>query len=316
MTPVVKPLAERAVSAATPVVKAGADYVGRAAGPIVSDAASKVSGAASGAANSAGAAIKAQGIDVEPAVSIVGKAAGAVGAAASSVLPSVDDVTGFLTTASPTELAEVAGGAAAIYLLSPVLLGVLGGVLRGYAGSTRPVEAYDLVTSGKCVIVDIRADTGRGEIKVPRGKVLSIPREKLSGSFAGDVEANLTALKVASLKGVKKGTKVLILDANGGGDATKVAKALASQGFGKTFVVQVASTAGPTRVSPSTAKRSLRLTSTRLHDSIWAHLLAKKRLPQAHRQGEAQRLSRGREDALPITLVHDYQYHRSSAACQ
>ena len=168
----------------------------------------------------------------------MGKAAGAVGAAASSVLPSVDDVTGFLTTASPTELAEVAGGAAAIYLLSPVLLGVLGGVLRGYAGSTRPVEAYDLVTSGKCVIVDIRADTGRGEIKVPRGKVLSIPSEKLSGSFAGDVEANLTALKVASLKGVKKGTKVLILDANGGGDATKVAKALASQGFGKTFVVQ------------------------------------------------------------------------------
>ena len=40
MTPVVKPLAERAVSAATPVVKAGADYAGRAAGPIVSDAAS------------------------------------------------------------------------------------------------------------------------------------------------------------------------------------------------------------------------------------------------------------------------------------
>ena len=238
MTPVVKPLAERAVSAATPVVKAGVVGAGRAAGPIVSDAASKVSGAGCGAANSAGAAIKAQGIDVEPAVGIVGKAAGAVGAAASSVLPSVDDVTGFLTTASPTELAEVAGGAAAIYLLSPVLLGVLGGVLRGYAGSTRPVEAYDLVTSGKCVIVDIRADTGRGEIKVPRGKVLSIPREKLSGSFAGDVEANLTALKVASLKGVKKGTKVLILDANGGGDATKVAKALASQGFGKTFVVQ------------------------------------------------------------------------------
>ena len=143
-----------------------------------------------------------------------------------------------LCRADLAELAEVAGGAAAIYLLSPVLLGVLGGVLRGYAGSTRPVEAYDLVTSGKCVIVDIRADTGRGEIKVPRGKVLSIPREKLSGSFAGDVEANLTALKVASLKGVKKGTKVLILDANGGGDATKVAKALASQGFGKTFVVQ------------------------------------------------------------------------------
>ena len=131
-------------------------------------------------------------------------------------------------------------GAVALYLLSPALLGAFGGVLRGYAGSVRPVEAYDAVTSGKCVIVDIRQDTGRGEIKVPRGKVLSIPREKLSGNFKnmGDVEANLTALKVASLKGVKRGTKVLILDNNGGSDATKVAKALAAQGFGKAFVVQ------------------------------------------------------------------------------
>ena len=48
MTPVVKPLAERAVEAATPVVKAGADYAGRAAGPIVQYAASKVSAAGAG----------------------------------------------------------------------------------------------------------------------------------------------------------------------------------------------------------------------------------------------------------------------------
>ena len=166
--------------------------------------------------------------------------AGIIAGAASSVLPTVDDVAGFLSDATPTELAEVGAGAVALYLLSPALLGALGGVLRGYAGSVRPVEAYDAVTSGKCVIVDIRQDTGRGEIKVPRGKVLAIPREKLSGNFKnmGDVEANLTALKVASLKGVKRGTKVLILDNNGGSDATKVAKALAAQGFGKAFVVQ------------------------------------------------------------------------------
>ena len=93
------------------------------------------------------------------------------------------------------------------------------------------------MTSGKCVIVDIRRDTGRGRSRSPR-KVLSIPA-KLSGNFKnmGDVEAN-SALKVASLKGVKRGTKVLILDNNGGSDATKVAKALAAQGFGKAFVVQ------------------------------------------------------------------------------
>ena len=240
MTPVVKPIAERAVEAAAPVVKAGVDYAGRAAGPIVSDAASKVSGAAGSAASAAGDAIKARGFDVEPVAGVVGKGVSAVAGAASSVLPSVDDVTGFLTTATPTELAEVAGGALAVYLLSPAILGAFAGVLRGYAGSVRPVEAYDSVTSGKCVIVDIRQDTARGEIKVPRGKVLAIPREKLSGNFKnmGDVEANLTALKVASLKGVRRGTKVLILDNNGGSDATKVAKALAAQGFGKAFVVQ------------------------------------------------------------------------------
>ena len=37
---------------------------------------------------------------------------------------------------------------------------------------------------------------------------------------------------------MKRGSKVLILDNNGGSDATKVAKALAAQGFGKAFVVQ------------------------------------------------------------------------------
>ena len=240
VTPVVKPIAERAVEAATPVVKAGADYAGRAAGPIVSEATSKVAGAGASAVGAAGDAIKAKGIDVEPVAGVVGKAATVVAGAASSVLPTVDDVAGFLSDATPTELAEVGAGAVALYLLSPALLGVLGGILRGYAGSVRPVEAYDAVTSGKCVIVDIRQDTGRGEIKVPRGKVLAIPREKLSGNFKnmGDVEANLTALKVASLKGVKRGSKVLILDNNGGSDATKVAKALAAQGFGKAFVVQ------------------------------------------------------------------------------
>ena len=43
---------------------------------------------------------------------------------------------------------------------------------------------------------------------------------------------------MASLKGVKRGTKVLVLDNNGRGDATKVAKALGAQGFGKVFVVE------------------------------------------------------------------------------
>jgi 3-mercaptopyruvate sulfurtransferase SseA len=53
----------------------------------------------------------------------------------------------------------------------------------------------------------------------------------------GDVESNLTALKMASLKGIKKSTKVLILDVNGG-EGPKLAKSLAQQGFGKVFVIE------------------------------------------------------------------------------
>ena len=67
-----------------------------------------------------------------------------------------------------------------------------------------------------------------------------MPREKLSGNFKnmGDVEATLTATKIASLKGVKRSTKVFVLDANGRGDGPKVAKALGAQGFGRVFVVE------------------------------------------------------------------------------
>jgi len=61
------------------------------------------------------------------------------------------------------------------------------------------------------------------------------------------------------LKGVKKGTKVLMLDANGG-DAAKVAKALATQGFGKVYVIQGVGPGGcclprhPTHCEPSSVK--------------------------------------------------------------
>jgi len=70
------------------------------------------------------------------------------------------------------------------------------------------MRRYDEVLSGgNIVVVDVRreSETSRGDIEFPRraaNKVLSVPREKLSGNFnnMGDVEANLTALKVAGLK--------------------------------------------------------------------------------------------------------------------
>ena len=206
-----------------------------------------MTGAAGQAISGVEGAIKAKGIDVEPVAGVVGKAgAAATDFASSSIAPAITDFGDFLSTASPTELAEVAFVAGGAYLLAPALLGAVGGVIRGYAGSIRPVEAYDEVLSGgNIVVVDVRSeqDAERGQPAFPRraaNKLVSVPREKLQGNFKnmGDVEATLTATKVASLKGVKRGTKVLVLDNNGRGDATKVAKALGAQGFGKVFVVE------------------------------------------------------------------------------
>ena len=189
--------------------------------------------------------IRDRGIDIQPAESAVSQAAGLVVDAATGLAPLASKFADFLTTASPTDLVEVGAGAGAAYLLAPLLLKAAAASARGYAGSIRPVEAYDAVLSGgKIVVVDVRRDNevSRGEIEFPRryaNKVLTVPREKLSGNFKnmGDVESNLTALKMASLKGIKKSTKVLILDANGG-EAPKLAKALAAQGFGKVFVIK------------------------------------------------------------------------------
>lgn len=244
---VAAPVVERAAVAAKPIGEAGLRYAERTVGPVANDAASKVTGAAGQAISGVEGAIKAKGIDVEPVAGVVGKA-GAVAAdfASSSVAPAITDFGDFLSTASPTELVEVAAVAGGAYLLAPALLGVVGGAIRGYAGFVRPVEAYDEVLSGgNIVVVDVRSelDAERGTPLFPRraaNKYKSVPREKLQGNFKnmGEVEATLTATKVASLKGVKRGTKVLVLDNNGRGDATKVAKALGAQGFGKVFVVE------------------------------------------------------------------------------
>ena len=47
----------------------------------------------------------------------------------------------------------------------------------------------------------------------------------------------MTVLEIASLKRVGKGTKLLILDSNGGG-AKDIAKGLSARGFRNVFVIQ------------------------------------------------------------------------------
>lgn len=243
---VAAPVVSRAAEAARPVADAGFKYVERTAGPIANDLAGKAAQTASGAAATASDSIKARGIDLDPAAGAAKTAAGYAADKAADLAPSVASFGDFLQTATPVELVQTAGAAGALYLLAPAALGAVASAARGYAGSIRPVEAYDeALSGGNVVVVDVRseADASRGALEFPRraaGRVVSVPREKLSGNFKnmGDVEATLTATKIASLKGVKRSTKVFVLDANGRGDGPKVAKALGAQGFGRVFVVE------------------------------------------------------------------------------
>lgn len=126
VTPVVKPFAERVVSAATPLGEAAGKYAERTILPVAAQGAKAAEGVAGQALTSAGTAIKAQGIDIEPAQGALASAASFVVDAASGAAPALSDFADFLTTASPTDLVEVAVGAAAVYFLTPVLLKVWG----------------------------------------------------------------------------------------------------------------------------------------------------------------------------------------------
>ena len=240
------PLARRALEAARPVADAGVKYVERAAGPIANEIVGKASEAASGAVNGAGAAIKAKGIDLDPAAGAAKRVAAFAIDQVNELTPTLTGFGDFLSTATPVELVQTAGVAGALFVSAPSVFGALATVARGYAGCIRPVEAYDeVLTGGNIVVIDVRSekDQSRGLLEFPRrasNKVISVPREKLSGNFKnmGDVEWTLTATKIASLKGVKKSTKVLIVDSNGKGDAPRVAKALGGQGFGRVYVVE------------------------------------------------------------------------------
>lgn len=243
---VAKPFAEKAVDAAAPLLDATGKYAERTVAPLAGEAIKTAGSAAAGVAGSAANAIKSRGIDVEPVAGAAGAAGKLAGDfATTTAAPALEKFGDYLSTASPTDLAELGAGVLAAYFIAPALLGVVASSARGYAGSVRPVEAYDDVLNKKnVVVVDVRRENEveRGEIDFPRraaSRVLQVPREQLRGNFKNSsaVDANLTALKVANLKGVKRGTKVYLLDANGG-DAPKVAKALTAQGFGKVYVIQ------------------------------------------------------------------------------
>ena len=97
-------------------------------------------------------------------------------------------------------------------------------IARGYRGDLRPIEAYDMLLSENAVLVDTRGS--EVTVQLPGGankRVLVCGIEK-SGAFSNAAAGKVAALKIASLRGVSRGKKVILLDQNGGS-----AKALAKE---------------------------------------------------------------------------------------
>ena len=223
--PVVTPYAERALQAAKPLGEAAGGLANKYVAPVASDVVNKASSTAAGAVSQATGALKQQGVDVKPVVSVVestGKSA------VDAALPVGKQALDYLSTASAGELGLLAIGTYVAYLTLPGLLGVFAGIARGYAGDCNALEAYEMVLSGNTNIIDLRSegDKARSGPNPPKGRVLEVDAKGES--------VEVTALKVSSMNGVGKGKKYIII----GGNSKGFAKALNNKGFGKVFVLK------------------------------------------------------------------------------
>ena len=118
--PVVTPYAERAFEAAKPLGEAAGGLANKYVAPVAADVISKASTGASGVVTQASGALKQQGVDVAPVVSVVettGKSA------VDAALPIGKQALEYVSTASAGELGLLAFGAYVAFLILPVVLG-------------------------------------------------------------------------------------------------------------------------------------------------------------------------------------------------
>ncbi|KAJ9529986.1 hypothetical protein QJQ45_023226 [Haematococcus lacustris] len=273
--PVVRVAAASALQAAGEVIKAGVTAAQAGvqvlkegydiAAPIVEKAykvASPIVGQAIKATvDAASPAIKAALPSIQDGLQSTGFTPGVVTDATSAVTQrastAVSTATPFLTKvlqvvsgAGPVTLAEYALGLAALTYLVPLLLGGLGGSFRGFAGEVAPAAALDsLANESDVLLIDIRSSKEKEASGVPdlptsaASKALEVEYastdDKRLRALLRDptaMEAQITALQVAALKKISKGTKLVLLDRYGPAART-VAKELGRRGYGKVFVV-------------------------------------------------------------------------------
>eukprot|EP00850_Spirogloea_muscicola_P017615 SM000153S01604 [mRNA] locus=s153:292443:295279:+ [translate_table: standard] len=234
-----------AVDAASPVVQGAAQIAIKAAGPV-----------ASGVAAQAQKLFSDAGVDTKPALEVAKTAVGVAGTAAQqsvkvveAAAPAAGSAVSRVLSADPLTLAEGGGVLLVLYLLAPSLTSAIGYRLRGFGGILEPAQALDLLTKQDCLLVDVRQEKEKaksGSPSLPRSarrKLLALPVEELPGKLRGQlrdakrVEAELTAIKISSLKRVTKGSKLIIIDSNGS-MSKWVAKSLSALGYKKAYIVR------------------------------------------------------------------------------
>lgn len=238
------------------IVDATTPFVQRAA-PVVIDAARRAVNAAAPVASElsdeVSKAFSDNGVELAPilsatktAVSVAGDVTGKTFEAASPYAQATVDS---LSVQDPAVLAVGAGGLLLLYLLAPSLGGSIAFAARGYAGEFTSAQALDLISTEDYTLIDIRTEAQKARSGIPslprnaKSKLVTVPVEDVDGKLRGQirnsrkVEAEITAIKIAALKRLGKGSKVVLIDSNG--DIAKlVAQALVSLGFKNTWIVK------------------------------------------------------------------------------
>ncbi|PSC73044.1 NADPH:quinone reductase isoform A [Micractinium conductrix] len=213
---------------------------------------------AASAMRGAAAAAKGAGADVDvleqlqSAVAAITDAAAAAQAAAEPALraaePAVKQAVSFLSGTEPSVLAEYALGVIALGWLLPPLAKKSLEAARGYAGDVQPTAALDALASQPGnVLVDIRSVADKEAAGVPdladaaklvELEFVAVNDSKLRSRLrnAAEVEAESTAIQVAALKNLSKGSAVYMLDSNGT-VSRGVARELSRRGFSRVYVV-------------------------------------------------------------------------------
>lgn len=238
---VVAPVVQRGVEAAAPVVSQAYKVTSEATSPALKAALPALQSTTTEVTK----ALQTSGVPLKA----VGEATKAATDATTTISPYISKGVTFVTTTDPVLLGEYAIGAFALYLLAPPLLGAFLGSFRGFAGELSAVAALDALNNDSCLLVDIRTIKEKEAAGVPdvpssaSSKLVEVEYavtedRKLRGQLRdpSGIEAQVTALQIASLKRASTGTKIILLDRYGG-QARTVAKELSRKGFGKVFVV-------------------------------------------------------------------------------